>query len=119
MARNVLGTNLTACSITPVTGFFRNGFCDTCGDDQGMHTICALMTDAFLEFSAQHGNDLKTPVPAYNFPGLKAGDYWCLCLMRWLEAHKAGRAPLVKLEATHASALEFIDLDILKSYAVN
>lgn len=119
MANNVLGTALLNCSHKPLTGFFRNGLCDTCGDDQGMHTVCACMTDAFLEFSSQQGNDLKTPVSEYNFPGLKAGDYWCLCLPRWLEAHAAGRAPKVKLEATHASALEFIDLDLLKSYSVN
>ena len=84
-----------------------------------MHTVCALMTNSFLEFSAEQGNDLKTPMPDYNFPGLKAGDYWCLCLLRWLEAHEAGRAPNVKLEATHASALEFIDLDLLKGYSVS
>ena len=119
MANNVLGTSLLTCSNNPLTGFFRNGFCDTCADDQGMHTVCAQMTDSFLEFSAEQGNDLKTPMPDYNFPGLKAGDYWCLCLLRWLEAHEAGRAPNVKLEATHASALEFIDLDLLKGYSVS
>jgi len=119
MANNVLGTPLLTCSNEPLTGFFRNGLCDTCGEDQGMHTVCARMTDAFLKFSAERGNDLKTPMPAYNFPGLKSGDYWCLCLPRWLEAHEAGRAPYIKLEATHASALEFIDLDLLKGYSVN
>ena len=119
MANNVLGTSLLTCSNNPLTGFFRNGLCDTCADDQGMHTVCARMTDAFLEFSAKQGNDLRTPMPAYNFPGLKAGDYWCLCLLRWLEAHEAGRAPNVKLEATHASALEFVDLDLLKGYSVS
>ena len=119
MANNVLGDTLVTCSNEPQTGFFRNGLCDTCGEDQGMHTVCALMTDSLLEFSAEQGNDLKTPLPAYKFPGLKAGDYWCLCLPRWLEAHAAGRAPKVKLEATHTSALEFIDLNVLKSYSVN
>ena len=84
-----------------------------------MHTVCALMTDAFLEFSAEQGNDLKTPMPEYNFTGLKAGDYWCICLLRWLEAHEAGRAPNIKLEATHASVLEFIDLELLKGYSIN
>lgn len=83
-----------------------------------MHTVCARMTDAFLAFSAAQGNDLSTPVPEYSFPGLKDGDFWCLCLQRWLEAYNAGRAPLVKLEATHASVLEFVDLDILKAHKV-
>ena len=119
MANNVLGTSLLTCSKYPLTGFFRNGLCDTCSEDLGMHTVCAQMTDAFLEYSVEQGNDLKTPMPAYNFPGLKAGDYWCLCLPRWLEAHEAGRAPNIKLEATHASALEFIDLDLLKGYSVS
>ena len=118
MANNVLGTSLITCSNKPLTGYFRSGLCDTCGDDQGMHTICAQMTEEFLEFSAGRGNDLMTPMPAYNFPGLQAGDYWCLCLQRWLEAHESGVAPKVKLEATHASALEFIDLDILKGYSL-
>lgn len=106
------------CSGDPVTGFFRTGLCDTCGDDPGMHTVCARMTDGFLEFSAARGNDLSTPVPEYNFPGLKEGDFWCLCMQRWLEAYEAGSAPLVKLESTHASVLEFIDLDILKAHKV-
>ena len=119
MANNVLGTALLTCSNKPLTGFFRNGLCDTCAKDQGMHTVCACMTDDFLEFSAKQGNDLKTPVPAFNFPGLKAGDYWCLCLPRWLEAHEAGLAPNIKLEATHASVLEFIELELLKGYSIN
>lgn len=119
MANNVLGTPLLTCSNEPLTGYFRNGLCDTCGDDKGMHAVCAQMTDAFLEFSAKRGNDLMTPMPACNFPGLKAGDFWCLCLQRWLEAHEAGVTPKVKLEATHASALEFIDLETLKNYSVS
>ena len=118
MARNVLGDELIPCSEDPVTGFFRNGFCETCREDGGMHTVCARVTSEFLEFSAARGNDLSTPMPAYHFPGLKEGDYWCLCLGRWVEAHQAGVAPKVKLEATHASALEFIDLEVLKDYAV-
>ncbi len=118
MASNVLGGNLTVCSAEPVTGFFRTGLCDTCAEDRGMHTVCARMTDEFLEFSAAQGNDLSSPVPEYSFPGLKAGDFWCLCMGRWLEAYNAGHAPLVKLEATHASVLEFIDLDILKAHKV-
>lgn len=118
MARNVLGESLVTCSEEPLTGFFRNGLCDTCAEDRGMHTICARMTDAFLRFSAERGNDLATPKPEYNFPGLKAGDFWCICLGRWVEAYKAGCAPLVKLEATHASVLEFIDLADLKKFDV-
>lgn len=119
MARNVLGDELIPCSVDPMTGFFRTGTCDTCGDDRGMHTICAQMTDAFLEFSAARGNDLSTAMPNYGFPGLVSGDFWCLCLGRWLEAYEAGLAPKVKLEATHASALEFIDLEVLRAYAVS
>jgi len=118
MASNVIGTELITCSKDPLTGFFRNGTCDTCGEDTGMHTICAKMTEQFLQYSAEQGNDLISPMPEYNFPGLKDGDYWCVCLSRWLEAHEAGVAPPIRLEATHTSVLEFIDLDILKSYAV-
>jgi uncharacterized protein (DUF2237 family) len=102
-----------------MTGFFRNGKCDTRADDQGMHTVCALMTDDFLAFSREHGNDLSTPMPEYGFPGLKGGDYWCLCLSRWIQAYEKGMAPQVKLEATHASVLEFIDFDRLQEYAVH
>ena len=118
MARNVLGDELIPCSEDPVTGFFRNGLCETCREDGGMHTVCARVTTEFLEFSAARGNDLSTPMPEYHFPGLNDGDFWCLCLGRWVEAHKVGVAPGVKLEATHASALEFIDLAVLKDYAV-
>lgn len=118
MARNVFGGDLMVCSREPLTGFYRNGICDTCGDDAGMHTICAQMTTEFLEFSAARGNDLSTPMPEYNFPGLQAGDFWCLCLGRWLEAFEAGVGPKVKLESTHASALEFIDLTTLKEFEV-
>jgi len=118
MAYNVLGEPLVACSMEPRTGFFRTGKCDTCADDQGMHTVCIRVTDAFLEFSKERGNDLSTPIPEYDFPGLQEGDYWCLCLMRWIEAYEAGLAPQVKLEATHASVLEFVDLPRLREYAV-
>ena len=118
MARNVLGEPLLPCSHDPLTGFYRNGLCDTCGEDRGMHVVCARMTADFLSFSASRGNDLTQPIPALQFPGLRPGDYWCVCLGRWLEAHQAGRAPPVKLEATHASVLEFIDMDILKDFAV-
>ncbi|MEM7792649.1 MAG: DUF2237 domain-containing protein [Verrucomicrobiota bacterium] len=119
MAQNVLGTELIACSMDPVTGFFRNGVCETCADDHGMHTVCAQMTDEFLKFSREQGNDLITPIPEYQFPGLVAGDFWCLCMGRWIEAHAAGCAPRLKLEATHASVLEFVDLDILKTFAAD
>lgn len=119
MAKNVLGGELVPCSIDPVTGFFRNGKCDTNGQDIGMHTVCVLMTGEFLAFSKEHGNDLSTPKPEYAFPGLKEGDFWCLCLSRWLQAHQAGIAPQVKLEATHVSVLEFIELRHLQKYAVS
>ncbi|MEY3001300.1 MAG: hypothetical protein RL648_1514 [Verrucomicrobiota bacterium] len=118
MANNVLGTPLVPCSMDPMTGFFRNGCCDTTATDQGMHTICARMTEAFLEFSMARGNDLITPRAAFAFPGLRPGDQWCLCLGRWVEAMEAGLAPPVRLESTHASVLEFIDLETLKAYAV-
>lgn len=118
MASNVLGTELITCSKDPLTGFFRTGTCDTCGDDAGMHTVCAKMTDDFLKYSAGRGNNLMNPVPEMNFPGLKAGDFWCVCLSRWIEAHEVGLAPPIRLEATHTSVLEFVELDILKSYAV-
>jgi len=101
-----------------VTGFFRNGLCDTCADDRGMHTVCVVMTDEFLEFSAEAGNDLSTPVPEFQFPGLKAGDRWCLCMGRWIEAQKAGMAPEIVLESCHISVTEFVDLELLKKYAV-
>ena len=119
MAKNVLGTDLITCSEDPMTGFFRNGKCDTRADDQGMHTVCALMTDEFLAFSKEHGNDLSTPIPEFGFPGLKDGDYWCLCLSRWIQAYEFGMAPRVKLEATHASVLEFIELHRLQEYAAH
>lgn len=118
MAKNVLGGELLVCSADPRTGFFRNGKCDTCGEDEGMHTVCVEMTDEFLEFSREQGNDLSTPIPEYGFPGLQAGDFWCLCLTRWIQAYHAGMAPRIKLEATHASAVEFIDMEHLKAYAV-
>jgi uncharacterized protein len=119
MARNVLGTDLITCSADPLTGFFRTGLCDTCGDDHGMHTVCARMTAGFLAFSQQRGNDLSTPRPEFQFPGLRPGDYWCLCLGRWIEALEAGVAPPVKLQATHASVLEFVDLAILQHHAAD
>ena len=103
----------------PMTGFFRDGCCRTNSDDVGMHLVCARMTDEFLVFSRSRGNDLGTPIPEYRFPGLKAGDQWCLCVLRWKEALDAGLAPPVVLEATHISTLEFVDLEDLKAHAVD
>ncbi len=119
MAKNVLGGPLATCSTHPVTGFFRNGKCDTCRDDLGMHTVCALMTARFLEYSRAQGNDLSTPQPAFGFPGVQPGSYWCLCLPRWVQAYGDGMAPHIKLEATHASVLEFIDMDCLREYSAD
>lgn len=119
MANNVFGRPLAVCSQEPMTGFFRDGCCNTTGDDVGMHTICAVMTDAFLAFSKERGNDLSTPQPQYGFPGLQAGDRWCLCLPRWVEALEAGCAPQIVLEATHASATEFVDWEMLRAHAVD
>lgn len=118
MAKNVLGGELDPCSTGPMTGFYRDGCCNTGGGDVGLHLVCARVTDAFLAFSASVGNDLSTPNPAYSFPGLKDGDRWCLCVERWREALEAGVAPPVVLEATHISALEFVTLDQLKAHAV-
>jgi uncharacterized protein (DUF2237 family) len=119
MAKNVLGTELEACCFDPLTGFYRDGFCKTGGSDYGVHTVCAQMTAEFLEFSVAAGNDLVTPVPEYQFPGLKPGDRWCLCVQRWTEALQAGVAPPVVLEATHMSSLEFASLNDLKSHSLN
>ncbi len=114
MALNVLGTPLEPCSLDPMTGFYRNGCCDTGSEDQGVHIVCAVMTEEFLAFSKERGNDLSTPVPMSEFPGLKAGDRWCLCAARWREAYDAGCAPTVVLEATHARMLEWASLDELR-----
>jgi len=119
MAKNVLGGDLIVCSSDPVTGFFRTGTCDTCGDDEGMHTVCAVMTAEFLEFSRNAGNDLSTPQPEYRFPGLQPGDHWCLCLPRWIEALEAGTAPQIVLQATHMSVIEFLSMETLIEYAVD
>ncbi|MCW5556705.1 MAG: DUF2237 domain-containing protein [Verrucomicrobiae bacterium] len=118
MPTNVLGTPLQACCFSPRTGFYRDGYCRTGADDRGLHTVCAVMTLEFLAFSRDQGNDLSTPVPEYDFPGLKPGDRWCLCVSRWAEAHRAGQAPPVVLEATHLSALEFVSLEDLQAHAV-
>lgn len=119
MATNVLGQPLEICCLKPRTGFYRNGRCDTGPDDVGLHLVCAQMTAEFLEFSQDRGNDLSTPHPAFQFPGLKPGDCWCLCVERWKEALEAGMAPPVRLEATHISALEFVTLEDLQAHAVS
>ncbi|MDJ0824476.1 MAG: DUF2237 domain-containing protein [Rhodobacter sp.] len=116
---NVLGDRLEPCSSDPMTGFFRNGACDTCDADQGSHTVCAIMTAEFLAFSKYVGNDLSTPMPAYGFPGLKPGDRWCLCASRFLQAHDEGCAPKVNLAATHLRALQIVPLDVLEHYALD
>ena len=116
---NVLGGKLESCSTDPMTGFFRNGACDTCAQDQGSHTVCAVMTAEFLAFSKYVGNDLSTPRPEFNFAGLKPGDAWCLCASRFLQAHDDGCAPLVNLAATHVRALEIVPGDVLERYDVS
>jgi uncharacterized protein (DUF2237 family) len=118
-SRNVLGDRLAACSIKPMTGFFRDGCCDTGPQDLGSHTVCVVATAEFLEFSKSCGNDLSTPLPDYGFPGLKAGDRWCLCAPRWQEALEAGMAPRVVLRATHEGALAYCALADLKRHAVD
>jgi uncharacterized protein len=117
--RNVLGERLEACSINPMTGFFRDGCCDTSPEDVGSHTVCAVMTEGFLEFSKSQGNDLSTPRPEYGFPGLKPGDRWCLCAPRWQEALQAGHAPRAVLRASHEGALQYCSLADLKRFAVD
>jgi uncharacterized protein (DUF2237 family) len=115
---NVLGKPLGSCSEDPLTGFYRSGCCETGAGDMGVHVVCAQMTAEFLTFSKSRGNDLSTPVPEYDFPGLQPGDRWCLCAARWQEALEAGVAPPVVLEATHISALEFVSLADLKAHAL-
>lgn len=117
MAKNVLGTDLEVCCFSPRTGFYRDGFCHTGRGDEGVHVVCAEMTEDFLEFTARRGNDLSTPNEALDFPGLVPGDRWCLCVARWQEALEAGCAPPVVMEATHVLVLEFVDLDQLKAHA--
>lgn len=114
--RNVYGTELQPCGTDPETGFLRDGCCRAVGSDHGRHEICAVMTEEFLSFSAAQGNDLVTPKPEYAFPGLEAGDRWCLCLGRWVEAHRAGTAPPIVLEATHENVLRELDTDVLREY---
>ena len=117
MAKNVRGGDLETCSTDPMTGWFRNGRCETGSGDTGLHCVCAVMTDDFLAFSREQGNDLSTPMPEFGFPGLRAGDRWCLCVTRWKEALLAECAPAVVLDATHISALEFVDRADLERHA--
>jgi len=117
-SKNVFGEALADCSQDPVTGFFRDGCCNTSHQDQGMHTICVKLTEDFLEFSKSQGNDLSTPKPEFNFSGLNPGDSWCLCAPRWVEAYKQGVAPQVNLSATHEETLAIIPLELLKEYAL-
>ena len=116
---NVLGETLEICGEEPLTGYFRDGSCKTDENDYGSHTVCALVTEEFLEFSKSKGNDLKTPRPDLNFQGLKEGDSWCLCANRWLEAYQNGAAPKIKLRSTHVKALDVISLEILKANAID
>ena len=116
---NVLGSELKPCSQDPLTGFYRDGCCNTGPDDHGSHTVCIQASQPFLEYSRFRGNDLSTPMPAYNFPGVKPGGRWCLCASRWLEAHEQGMAPKVFLLSTHLKALDIIPLEILKPYALD
>lgn len=117
-SRNVYGQPLIICGTDPLTGAYRNGCCDTGPLDVGKHTVCARVTDEFLAFSKRKGNDLTRPLPAFNFPGLVSGDHWCLCVSRWLEAHRAGVAPPLILAACHENTLDFVSLDVLSQYAI-
>ena len=116
-AKNVLGTKLETCCFEPKTGFYRDGFCNTDQNDHGRHIICAIMTNEFLEFSKKMGNDLITPIPEYNFPGLKADDKWCLCILRWKEAFENEVAPKVTLASCHQKCLEYVSIDDLKQHS--
>ena len=117
-AKNVLGDKLQACCTSPMTGFYRNGSCETGPSDLGTHVVCAQVTEEFLNYTKSKGNDLSTPIPAYDFPGLKPGDKWCLCASRWKEAISAGVAPPIDLAATHEAALEYVSLEILQEYSI-
>jgi len=116
---NVYGEPLIPCSTDPMTGWFRNGCCETDGSDTGVHTVCAVMTAEFLAFSKYLGNDLSTPRPEYRFAGLKPGDRWCLCAARFLQAHEEGAAPQIRLAATHARTLEIVPLEVLRAHALD
>ena len=117
--KNVLDTELQDCGIDPMTGFYRDGCCNTGPGDVGTHTVCAIMTDEFLEYSKSKGNDLITPRPEFDFPGLKAGDAWCLCALRWEEARQAGCAPRVKLTSTNIKTLEMVEFEDLKAHQID
>ena len=117
MEKNIFGEPLETCCTSPMTGYFRDGLCRTVSQDTGTHTVCAVMTDEFLIFSAAKGNDLITPIPSYQFPGLKAGDKWCLCVTRWLQAERSGKAPKLILEATHEKTLDYAPLALLIKHA--
>ncbi len=116
---NVLGGPLEPCSTEPLTGFFRDGHCNTCAEDRGSHTVCAVMTAEFLAYSKYVGNDLSTPRPEFQFPGLKPGDRWCLCAARFAQAHDEGCAPKLDLAATHARALDVLPIEVLRTYGVD
>lgn len=116
---NIFNEPLEACNLDPVTGFFRSGCCETSEQDTGSHTVCAIMTEEFLKFSKSKGNDLSTPVPAFDFPGLNSGDRWCLCAARWLEAYEAGSAPSIIARATHRRALEIIPMEAMKEFSLD
>ena len=118
-AVNVLGEPLVACGEDPVAGFFRDGYCNTCNEDTGSHTVCIEASEKFLQFSRFRGNDLTTPVPEHGFPGLKPGDAWCVCAARWLEAYRHGRAPRVFVTRTHRRALEVVPIELLREYAID
>lgn len=117
-AKNVYGDPLMTCCMDPVTGFYRNGKCMTGQEDYGTHIVCAMLTDEFLEYSKSKGNDLITSKPEFNFPGLKAGDLWCLCIARWIEAQRDGVAPPIRLESTHIKALDYMTLEVLELYSI-
>ncbi|WP_345738849.1 DUF2237 domain-containing protein [Prosthecobacter algae] len=118
MPTNVLGQDLQCCCRQPMTGFYRDGYCRTGAGDVGLHTVCVQVTEEFLKFSRERGNDLSSPAPQWDFPGLKPGDRWCLCVTRWQEAFDAGVAPKVCLEATHSSAIEWVNLEDLQAHAL-
>ena len=119
MQKNVFDEIIDECCSDPITGFYRDGFCNTDDRDVGIHTECAHMTEDFLEFSSQKGNDLSTPRPEFSFPGLKEGDSWCLCAERWKEAYEFGKAPRIYLRKTHKKTLEIINIEILKEFALD
>ncbi len=118
MSVNVFGEEILTCSDSPKTGFYRNGCCETGPDDKGVHVVCAIMDEDFLKFTRAQGNDLSTPVPAFGFPGLKPGDRWCLCALRWKEAFEAGVAPKIVLEATHEAVLKYVEMEDLLKHAL-